>query len=346
MGRAEDLFERLSKNGPAEIDLLIEDRQAEELFLDFKRSADGGTGRRFHDRDRQNLAKAISGFGNSEGGVIVWGVDCRDRLDIGDVAAEKVPIANPKRFVSWLESAVSGCTIPPHPKVQHAAIQAPRSSKGFVVTYIAKSPLAPHQCVQPPQYYMRAGSNFMPVPHGVLAGMFGRAPLPSVFHTWVAEQVIVEPGIRSTHRARLSATIMLHNAGPGMARHVYINFQLFPPESGMEIDSQVLDTDWTGATLAGMVVSVIAPEPFRLAPGGHVPPVTFNLRIEPPFSGRFSFRVSYGAEGTPLTSIEKTVTASDLEELYRASRSALPERLNRLFTDALLPNYPLERTSN
>jgi hypothetical protein len=56
--------------------------------------------------------------------------------------------------------------------------------------------------------------------------------------------------------------------------------------------------------------------------------------------------VSYGADGTPLTSIEKIVTATDLETLYRESRSEPREQLNKLFADALLPNYPPERTSN
>ena len=342
MGRAEDLFERLSRGGPAEIDLLIQDRQAEELFLDFKRSADNGTGRRLHDSDRQNLAKAISGFGNSEGGVVVWGVDCRDRADIGDVAADKFPITNPKRFVSWLEGAVSGCTIPPHPKVQHAALGKTRASTGFVVSYIAKSPLVPHQCVRPMQYYMRAGSNFMPVPHGVLAGMFGRSPQPSIYHSWVIEPVAVEPGTRTTHCARFSPTIVLHNSGPGMARHVYINFQLWPSASGMDISSQIRNPEWTGETLAGMVVSAIAPESFRLAPGGHVSPVTFHFRVEPEFSGEFSFRVSYGSDQVPMTSIEKTAAASDLEEIYALCRTASRADLNKSFADALLPNYPIK----
>ena len=69
MGRAEDLFKRLSDGGETEIDRLIVDRQSEELFLDFKQSADDGKGNKLHDNDRTNLAKAISGFGNSEGGL-------------------------------------------------------------------------------------------------------------------------------------------------------------------------------------------------------------------------------------------------------------------------------------
>jgi hypothetical protein len=141
LGRAEDLFERISKGGESVIDALIDDRQAEELFLDFKRSTDKGAGRRLHDTDRQNLAKAISGFGNSEGGVIVWGVDCRDNPR-GDVPVQKAPIEDPRRFVSWLEGAVSGCTVPPHPGVRHVGIEIGKAGTGFVATYVPKSYLA------------------------------------------------------------------------------------------------------------------------------------------------------------------------------------------------------------
>jgi predicted HTH transcriptional regulator len=140
MGRAEDLFERLKQHGEEGIDQLIQDRQSEELFLDFKRSANNGSGRRLHEDDRQNLARAISGFGNSEGGIIIWGVDCRDRAGSGDLPSEKNGIDDPKRFVSWLEGAVSGCIVAPHPGVTHHAIE---TGKGFAITHIPKSELAP-----------------------------------------------------------------------------------------------------------------------------------------------------------------------------------------------------------
>src|SRR5205823_14842875 len=112
MGRAEDLFKRLADTGEQAVDEFIEARQAEELFLDFKRSTDNGGGKRLHDSDRQNLAKAISGFGNSEGGVIVWGVDCSVQANLGGVANTKVLLENHKRFLSRLEGDVSGCKVP------------------------------------------------------------------------------------------------------------------------------------------------------------------------------------------------------------------------------------------
>lgn len=177
---------RISTLGEQAIDGFIIERQSGELFLDFKRSSNNGSGTRLYDRDRDNLAKAISGFANSEGGVIVWGVDCRPNQELGDVAAAKTGIENPRRFKSWLENATSGLTLPRHPGVRQVVVGAVDDQLGFVAKYIPKSHMAPHQCLRPPQYYMRTGSNFEPVPHGVLAGMFGRSPQPVIFHMWSA----------------------------------------------------------------------------------------------------------------------------------------------------------------
>ena len=81
MERSKELFEKIKNEGKSAIEEFIFTHKAEELFLDFKRSADNGNKQRLHQNDRSNLAKAISGFGNSEGGVVIWGVDCSKDLD-------------------------------------------------------------------------------------------------------------------------------------------------------------------------------------------------------------------------------------------------------------------------
>ena len=87
MSRAEDIFEKLIYFGEDAIDEFILNRQTEELFMDFKQAAsDGKSMRSLHPNDRRNLAKAISAFGNSEGGVLVWGVECAKDVEVGDVA--------------------------------------------------------------------------------------------------------------------------------------------------------------------------------------------------------------------------------------------------------------------
>ncbi len=181
MSRAEDIFQKLIYFGEDAIDEFILTQQTEELFLDFKQAV--STGKNFttlHRDDRKNLAKAISGFGNSEGGVVLWGVECSRDIEIGDVAKAKVKVKNVHRFLSWLENAISGCTIPSHNKVRNHIVSCDENGDGFVATYIPKSEIAPLMTTTNSTIYIRSGSNNVPAPYAVIAGMFGKRPQPNV----------------------------------------------------------------------------------------------------------------------------------------------------------------------
>lgn len=181
MSRAEDIFEKLIYFGEDALDEFICNRQTEELFMDFKQaSSTGKHGWSLSPDDRRNLAKCISGFGNSEGGVIVWGVECSRDMDIGDVAKAKVKVGNVHRFMSWVESAISGCTIPSHNKVRNHIICEDENGDGFLATYIPKSDIAPLMTTVGNTIYIRSGSNNVPAPYAVISGMFGRRPQPNV----------------------------------------------------------------------------------------------------------------------------------------------------------------------
>ncbi|MBR5598654.1 MAG: ATP-binding protein [Alphaproteobacteria bacterium] len=181
MSRAEDIFERLIYFGEDAIDEFILNRQTEELFMDFKQAvSDGKNMRALHQNDRRNLAKAISAFGNSEGGVLVWGVECSRDTELGDVAQAKVKVKNVHRFLSWLEGAISGCTIPSHNRVRNHIICSDKNGDGILATYIPKSDIAPLMTTSGSQIYIRSGSNNVPAPYSVIAGMFGKRPQPNI----------------------------------------------------------------------------------------------------------------------------------------------------------------------
>lgn len=181
MSRAEDIFEKLVYFGEDALNEFIAQRQTEELFMDFKQATSTGKhGLALSADDRRNLAKCISGFGNSEGGVIVWGVECSRDVDVGDVAKAKVKVSNVHRFMSWVENAISGCTIPSHNKIRNHIISADKNGDGYLATYIPKSEIAPLMTTVGNNFYIRSGSNNVPAPYAVIAGMFGRRPLPNI----------------------------------------------------------------------------------------------------------------------------------------------------------------------
>lgn len=313
MGRAEDLFERLRTEGAAVIDEMIADRQSEELFLDFKQSADQGGGSKLHPNDRKNLAKAVSGFGNAEGGVIIWGVDCRNVDDAGDVARAKVPIKDVRRFISYLEGAVSGVTLPPHPAVEHCRLETSEGA-GFVCTLIPKSYLAPHQAVGDPRYYMRAGSDFVPVPHGVLQGMFGRPPLPEMFHMWQVKTPQIVPVVGDPEGVAFQLGIMLASNGPGLARDLFMNVTLWCPDGPSHAEYGFPDSgNWDGSIIFGNRAQLVSKEHVRLAPTAMTTPVVISVTLKPPFKGLFGFELSYGHGRSPTSQIVRRIEAADLD---------------------------------
>jgi hypothetical protein len=280
MSRAQDIFERIINQGVIAIENFIADRQAEELFLDFKRSSNDGGDIKLSNNDRKNLAKAISGFGNSEGGVIVWGVDCSPDQDGADVAKAIIPIENPKRFASLLQGAISGCTIPPHSGVQNEVIEM-SNGKGFVVTLIPKSNAAPHQSVISKQYHIRAGSDFLPTPHDVLAGMFGRRPQPHVFHRFL----LAVPELEG-HHLKISFGLAIHNEGPGIASDIFsiCRMESLPgPECQMAVDTPDRN-NWTGSWEFDRQLNLISAAGYRLPPGANTQPMIVTLLLKPPFN--------------------------------------------------------------
>lgn len=179
MSRAHDLFERLRVGECAALDGLIADCEPESLFLDFKRSPRDGEAKILARDDNKNLSKAISGFANSSGGVVVWGVDCR-RDTTGNEVATKYPLLNASGFNTKLQAAISRTTVPAHPGVQVIFFNEPGDSPaGYVVVYVPQSLIGPIRSIATNHYHVRTGSDFGFVSHDVLTGMFGRAPQPN-----------------------------------------------------------------------------------------------------------------------------------------------------------------------
>jgi len=316
MGRAEDIFEKVRKEGEKSIDEFIKTKKSEELFLDFKRSANSGDSEVLDAKDRENLARAISGFGNSEGGVVIWGIDCSSDRNVGDVAQVKYPIRNVMRFVSWLEGAVSSCTVPPHDAVQNIGI-ASTSGDGFAITFIPKSNHAPHQVVISGKsqygYLMRSGSNFSKVPHSVLAGMFGRRPQPDVYHMFT----IAPPSIQDD-KIKFNVEFLITNGGPGIAYDLFYNVTVAShPRGNSRITMQVVDpSKWDVASGFSIFWSAISKKDVRLAPDFFYEPFQMSIELAPPFDKDLKLKCLCGSGSSPVYKDELGNSREKIQEMY------------------------------
>ncbi len=303
MGRAEDIFEKIRREGFKAIDEFIITRKYEELFLDFKRSADRGAGKFLHSSDRENLAKAISGFGNSEGGVIVWGVDCARTKEGADVAGSRFPILDTKKYASWIEGAISSCTVPPHVGIQSHIVNIEDTDEGYVVTYIPRSDNAPHQVVlngkYQYQYFIRAGSSFVHIPHAVLAGLFGRRPQPNVFPMFTVGPARIEA--ERGDAIGMQIGILLSNKGPGVASDLFINVVIInsPGDSCILSIEPIKSNKWDGHFAFSRILHMMSEAGVRLAPEAFYQPCVINLSLKPPYQKDLDIQINCGCGQSP-----------------------------------------------
>src|SRR5690348_5581309 len=111
----------------------VGDGRQEDLHLEFKRLT--SIGRKLSDDDKRNFAKALSGFANSDGGILVWGVNSRKNADGVDVACGLLPIADAKRWVSCFQSMTGEAVAPIVDEIEHRVIQGDAAGD-FIATIV------------------------------------------------------------------------------------------------------------------------------------------------------------------------------------------------------------------
>jgi len=200
-----ETFERLDANGIAEF---IRLGQEENLHLEFKTVSSANL--RGND-DKRNLAKCLSGFANSDGGIIVWGVNARKNaqgIDCAGAAAEIAPI---KLFLSRLNELTGDAVSPVVDGIRHKPIEVGRDA-GFAVTLVPESNSGPYMAkLGEDRYYKRSGDSFYRMEHFDLEDMFGRRQKPQL--QFRLKNLLVGG-------TREEIQFVVQNVGRGIARHV------------------------------------------------------------------------------------------------------------------------------
>jgi hypothetical protein len=333
MGRAEELLERIREHRTTEIEDMIKNQVVEELFLDYKCAATSLPSNKLHEDDRKNLAKAICGFGNSEGGLIVWGVDCKQGSS-GDVPSwPPKKITHVKVFKTLLDSAVGGLTLPAHQRVENVEITYPLSSDGFVVTHVPMALNVPLQTLFPKhEFYIRAGSTFMPTPRAVLAGLFGRGPQAEFIIQ--IHKLSFERGA-SKAQVRLKFLVQCSNEGRGVARELFFNIEArLDKRAKIQLSTfpDILDT-WTDPPSTGSYKATLICKPFNFPPGARKYFFEFSVVMEGKPSHDVMVSVSCGASNAVGSAKEFTLPGNILFEVYSHYLANYPDHLAKQAAD-------------
>ena len=205
-----------------DIEAFVSEGREEDLQLDFKIVNDPSLDK----NDRRIFAKAVSGFANSVGGLIVWGVDARKNADNVDCAQAKPGIPNLKRFLTRLNEFSGQVVNPTVVGVEHRILEMSiATDEGFAVTFVPASDAGPHMAkMGEDRYYQRSGSNFVKMEHFQVADMFGRRPHPELrlFHRKLGQD-------KFGRELRLRVQLGIENYGRGSAHAPYLALDLGRP---------------------------------------------------------------------------------------------------------------------
>lgn len=314
----EILAGEIQANGLAAINDLIVRKEAENFFLEFKRTAisDYSGKRKLEQSDYKNLGKAISGFGNSEGGILIWGIDAPSNHGEGDYAKDIFPIIGVENFASLLESYVRLSTVPAHSSVRSFFISCPESANsGIAITVIPKSNDRPHQYIVDGQnnYYIRAGDSFIAAPHGVIQGMFGKAPQSDVALMYITQT----PKILSTNEIHLRLGLMAMNGGTGIATDINGYIRMWTPGDNSQIAFEIVDhVNYTYQSAFGVETSFISKPNFRLGFHQRSQMIVLDFKLKPPFTQNLEAQLCIGASNQRSYQKEVIKTPEELQKIY------------------------------
>jgi hypothetical protein len=160
----------------SDLQRMIVDSVKEDLYLEFKQKHDTRHGK-LDDDDKSNFSCALSGFANSDGGILIWGIETNRK----DESAKKLkPISDVNEFIRSLKSSLINAVQPFVDNVLIEKVPTDASQQeGYVKCFIPQSDKAPHRAMLADrEYYKRSTEGFYRLEHFDLEDMFGRRQRP------------------------------------------------------------------------------------------------------------------------------------------------------------------------
>lgn len=204
--KAEVLFESLQE--PSALMSLI--GKAEDTDLDCKQWRGDEDGKRLM------LAKAVCGFANGDGGIVLLGMRADTRGDEPDLIKETAFFPAPEEVKAKALAIVQADIEPLVQGIRASAVVMDGAGNGVVAILVPSSDGLPHRSKRDWKFHLRSGSSTQNMPLTVLADRFGRRP-HSVLTVSVSEPTYrVNPGM--SDGSWRSFDMYVSNSGKGVAR--------------------------------------------------------------------------------------------------------------------------------
>lgn len=269
-------FENLKLKGEEAIDSILMSGDQENFYIDFKNISTPKDSKCLSEDDRKNLAKAISGFSNTSGGLIVWGIK-----DNRNNKFTKSPTENPDNILGLLNDAVSKLSLPVMSGINSFSIKD-QNGNGYIITEIPKYYFSPVQVNPslkikdiPGRYYIRSGSDFVIANHDTISSLYGRQKQSRMICYW--SDGGNDTYIETNDEIKCRLNLVLQNKGNGILRDVWVNYTAGGIKSSIEKTSQI--NLFTGWNIFGLGLNLITIDNYKLGPQQSINPFLIELTL-------------------------------------------------------------------
>lgn len=198
-----------SLTGEDSLAALISQKTTEGLYLEFKTKKDRSKPE-LDDSDSWQFSRALSGFANSDGGVMLWGIESNKN----DEAARLKPVAQVADFHARLKKSLLNSTQPVVDGVLLEILSTvTNAAEGYVKCLVPSSEKTPHRAMLANrEYFKRTTEGFYRLEHFDLEDMFGRRPHPLLS---IHVSLCAHPADDTMEELRFS----MQNTGRGIAKY-------------------------------------------------------------------------------------------------------------------------------
>jgi hypothetical protein len=232
---AEELYKGL--NSIIEIEQLISNGETEGPYLECKSPQSP----QINPGIKSQLAEAISGFANSGGGVIIWGVSTTKHSHGNlDVLSQIEPIGNCRNFAKQIDKHVPLLTTPSVNAPPSMVILMSKSdTRGIIITYIPPSQSDPVQSSIDKQFHFRNGDEFSDLPYEILKRMFLGTQGPDLSISFDSRLVKLEDN------GFWKIPFVVNNNSSAVAEHSIVLVEIINPDACQQITpSQFVDISY------------------------------------------------------------------------------------------------------
>ena len=214
----EDFLSR-KKYSETEIQLLIDSQAEESLHLEFK--SNGSLEKT--DKKKAEIGKDVSAFANSDGGVIVYGMN-----EVNHVAHNVTFIDGEIYTKEWLEQVIQTQISPKIPNVEiHPVRYNQEIAKSVYIVKIPSSILSPHM-TSDKRYYRRYNFESVPMEDYEVRNLFQRVHKPEleIGDILVESQSSQSMGDSTLHSAGFKIGFQIKNISNQIEHHYKLEIQL------------------------------------------------------------------------------------------------------------------------